>query len=335
MPENNQQQKPPEEKVKEVLETDSVASPTPRKLSKLLDLTSSKFFQIAFTIFLLLTLFGTTFAVAYLTQQKRQEAPTAGQDIVPESEIKLPETDETANWKTYTNKDYSFSVSYPSMWEFGESTSDGYPYIIFQDPIAQQINLPQTEIDKGAMIQIYMTDASLYTVQPVTLSSLKDIFLGVDLSKGMYADPDAKQEVGEETVGNLTGVKETINQKYYSSQTFAFIKEYMDEKIVFKISLTAFKPLSTQKLNEYNTIFNQVLSTFKFLDQEVKGVKTTLSDSCLEREQKLLEEISECEIIDEHRCLYLKEEFDSCVSGCQKDLEKKMCFDVCKPVCGN
>ena len=55
--------------------------------------------------------------------------------------------------------------------------------------------------------------------------------------------------------------------------------------------------------------------------------------SCLETEQKLLEEVSACESIDELRCLRLKAEFNLCNNSCKKELEKAECFEICKPVC--
>lgn len=190
-----------------------------------------------------------------------------------------PPQNPTTNWKTYINEEHQFSISYPQDWKLGESVSKGYPHIRLVDPIAQQITLPQTELDRGAIIEIYLTDTSKYAVQPVTLSSLKETFLGIDLTKGLYDDPDVTQEVQEKTIGNLKGIKETVNSKYYHSETFAFIKE--DQNIVFIIILKAFKPLDNKILKDYISVHNLILSTFNFLDQTSQSdtLKTYLNST--------------------------------------------------------
>ena len=69
-----------------------------------------------------------------------------------------PQTDETANWKTYVNDDYDFSFQYPENWEFnqvknpkddpdlrpagiGEFSTFGYPYIRFFDLVDKKSRL--------------------------------------------------------------------------------------------------------------------------------------------------------------------------------------------------
>ncbi|MBU0570179.1 hypothetical protein KKB40_05400, partial [Patescibacteria group bacterium] len=86
-------------KLKQILETDSVSSPSlPKKnVPKSLELLSSPYLKICLTLVLFLLIFTITFATAYFNIQKQQQ--TSDQNIVPESEVVLPtstQEDETA-----------------------------------------------------------------------------------------------------------------------------------------------------------------------------------------------------------------------------------------------
>ena len=54
-----------------------------------------------------------------------------------------PTPDPTANWKTYTNYEYGYSVKYPSDWKVIEakpSNTPNWPYDISQENQLQKVN---------------------------------------------------------------------------------------------------------------------------------------------------------------------------------------------------
>src|ERR1035437_3880555 len=63
-------------------------------------------------------------------------------------------TDQTANWKTYTNTDYSYSIKYPSMWtvDLASKDSRGKTLATFLAPGMN--NAPH---DKTVNIQVSLT----------------------------------------------------------------------------------------------------------------------------------------------------------------------------------
>ncbi|HLC94232.1 MAG TPA: hypothetical protein VJH96_01545 [Patescibacteria group bacterium] len=60
----------------------------------------------------------------YMTSQKNQESPTNQPLVIPQTAVSPTSTsanpittsDETANWKTYTNNRYGYNIKYPANW---------------------------------------------------------------------------------------------------------------------------------------------------------------------------------------------------------------------------
>ena len=130
-------------------------------------------------------------------------------------EFAIPDNN-LVGWKTYINEEYGFEFEYPGDWKFGISTSNGYPYIKLIDPIGQQIPSLQPELDRGAAVFLSIDDAERYAVQPVTLESLKKMYLEQDVTTGGFypSDPDAAQIVEKEINGILSGIRRKIRTKY-------------------------------------------------------------------------------------------------------------------------
>ena len=63
---------------------------------------------------------------------------------------------------------------------------------------------------------ISLVDAERYAVQPVTLESLKKMYLEQDVTTGGFypSDPDAAQIVEKEINGILSGIRRKIRTKY-------------------------------------------------------------------------------------------------------------------------
>jgi hypothetical protein len=60
---------------------------------------------------------------------------------------------------------------------------------------------------------------------------------------------------------------------------------------------------------------------------------TPFEITCLESEKELLEELFECEQVDETMCQQLKSDFEECMVFCQEELGEEICHEVCMPIC--
>lgn len=206
------------------------------------------------TIFVLLL-----FIAAFASRLQRSDSNTISEN---------PFFIDSSGFRSYINQDYLFTFDYPATWRLGQSTSMGYPYVSLLDPIAQQqIDPSQTEIEHGTMITLSMTNAARYAIQPVTLSTLKEMFISRSESPGIYSDPDETYDVAVQTVGKITGVKLAGSSKLHRSETFAFIKQYKNESVVFEMSIIVFKSSEdVPNIEESFSTFQQILSSFTFTD---------------------------------------------------------------------
>ena len=296
-------------RVKQILETDKFSSPLPPKKigSKLLGLLSSPYLKISLTLVFFLLIFTTTFVIAHMKMQKQQQ--TSDQNIVPESEIVLPATNqnnEGTNQKTYTNSKYNFSFEYPENWIVGENSLNS----IFMRPAdIETFGKP----DYG----------QIHIIVDTTNMNLDSFIETRCDAPNVCATPEKAENL---VVANFPA-KKLVNPPAPVSSELVMLKK---ENQIYSINVDLG---DTSTKSEYLSYFNQVLSTFKFLDSEVQGI-TISSNSCLDSEKIMLEEIGECEVVNEKMCLEFKKKFDSCVLACLKDLkESNACFTICKPVC--
>jgi len=262
--------------------------------------------KILITTVSMLILFGTTVLISYLTVKLKNSSSSVPPASERETKIPEPQTEQTG--EATDSKTYQFEKSYESS------------HLKFQikHPVSWQVK----EGSEG--VEWYMNDSeqSIFAISWLNPDYVYDVesVCRDDLCEKVIEVVTKDQKL---TINILKPTTERLKSlDLPESYLFAEISN-LDERVVPTFSTNSLQ-LET---------FDQVISTFQFLDQEVKGIAVEVSESCLERETGLLEEISECEIIDEHRCLYLKEEFDSCVLACEKDLENQMCLDICKPVC--
>jgi hypothetical protein len=305
-------------KIKQILETDKVSSPPPPKNigPKSLRLLNSPYLRISLTLILFLLIFTITFTTAYLSIRKKQQ--TSAQNIVPESEIVLPtvtQDSETANqvpngslanWKIYTNKEHGFSMQYPAKLQ--NLTSEG----------SEEWSLHISDQDKEDLYGTTLTAGLLVSIHP-----------NPKTKEGKVISTVEESYYGEKTytVGEFQGYSALIRETEVDSSRQKVI-HFLKDNVLWRIIGGTY---TKNAIVDYDDIL-YAISTFKLTNQDVQGV-TTSSDFCLKSERIMLEEISECEVINEKVCLELKKEFDACMDVCQKELEEKICFDVCKPVC--
>lgn len=163
-------------------------------------------------------------------------------------------TDETANWKTYTDAKNGFSFKYPNDW-------DTYPF-------------------SGIMI---------IAPQDV-VASAKKLQGGVDGGKWMVSDLQVKQSSStftSDAYQSIVPSKITVGGKEGTLYTITVTKpsplgEVGDKVLTVEVSVNG-KFIQYDLLDaKYQSVFNQILSTFQFTDQKniMSGWKSISSTRC-------------------------------------------------------
>lgn len=177
---------------------------------------------------------------------------TASNEIVTDTEITnipvskptvVPTIDETANWKTYRNEKYGFEMKYPDNW-IVNIADDSIRFQTFPEPSPGYGGFPGGKND----IQISL--------------SVKANSEGLDLEKFF-----AKQSLGRIVkskqsivLGNISGIIATYDEEVGAgmSEVYSVANNFLIEGIVFCGS--------NDVKEKAISIFDQILSTFKFLD---------------------------------------------------------------------
>ncbi|MBM3282832.1 hypothetical protein FJY90_01135 [Candidatus Gottesmanbacteria bacterium] len=159
--------------------------------------------------------------------------------------------DETANWKTYKNTKYGYSIKYPDGWEYLEVPNQTYQSMIDQTWFSD-VGWPPPQTGARAPIIIdYSKENPEINYQPE------------------YYDNYKKENI---TVGDsLSAVKISgYNKEGLMNETIVILPvEGKNYKFL------SFLPSFEQEENKnYNTVLNLMLSTFKFLDQAQTDVTT-------------------------------------------------------------
>lgn len=156
---------------------------------------------------------------------------------------------ETADWKTYTNKTIGFSIEYPSGWDYNDSTK-------FQTQSCE----PGPDISVGLVL---FGSKSLKCVG-VGHSGLWDEKVGLVVSSSARFEP-LKQIAGEKYTGiTIDGESAVKNFRSETSEgprcTCTRINVNHGDK-GFEIEF-----VNKDLQGNYDSIYDTILSTFKFLD---------------------------------------------------------------------
>lgn len=217
-------------------------------------------FKIIGGIFGILVFAGAVFG-AYKFGQ-RQAQPAAQPTPTPEV-VATPTPDPTANWKTYIDTVYNYSIKYPPDWYHRPTPTEGFGGVATfanYDPeeASKEVGRPVPE-DK-IKIQI-----------GVSIHSLKS---GQTLRE--WLDEKEKEEEGmsqlevisysEIIIGeNIEAIQKTITIGGASIQTIYFTR---DSEVYFISG-------SSSSLTTFSSTFNLMLSTFRFLEvSETQNWKT-------------------------------------------------------------
>ena len=172
--------------------------------------------------------------------------PTVITTPKPTAQTQTPQ-DETANWKTYTNKDYKYEVKYPLDWKMREEMStEAMSTIWWDSPQTAPITPEKRFIQVGAMN--YLEGYSFSQMLPA-------------LSPGAKGCENVK-------MGSIEFCK--IEEKFATVQSIVYAVSQNNKIYFLKLYIGGGRQKGGYYLpeseiqNELN-IFNQMLPTFKFL----------------------------------------------------------------------
>lgn len=230
--------------------------PHNKHYSKYHNVIDSIYFRIVFTGVLMLLLFLTAFSIAYFSElrNKGSESVEQVEEDIPEAKVIIPTLNPTANWNTYTNTDYKYSLIYPP-----DLNPKDYDQVVGKayDPIAEQVSL--IEFTDGA-------ESLTIIVSVSELQTNKDLYTAYQLQ---YEDAESRNKF---TQSSPDGEIKTVIKKI----TIAGYEAYQIDLI------SSHGIASTTVLNNDGTIFSfqllsdnevdkktldQILSTFQFLEE--------------------------------------------------------------------
>lgn len=228
-----------------VQEPPSVLKPTePSKSNRFLVLTLS---------LLTLILLAST---GYLAYQNMQLKKQIAQPSASPSPTSTP--DPTANWKTYTNHEYGYSVEYPSDWKVSEAkppNTPDWPYDILQENQLHEVKFLEEKIDTwpGSFVILVNKNPENFD----TKSWASNYFVP------LISDPTVNlaEPQGEISINNHTAYKFSVFEFDGYRTEIGLVKNGN----IYMFTFTDDTP-NDPNLEEHKEIYNQILSTFKFLE---------------------------------------------------------------------
>ncbi len=210
-------------------------------------------------------LIGIAATVGYFKLKPKPTAPTSQVQSSPtpadlSSETQVLE-DETASWKTYTNREFGYFLKYPNDWAIQISELKNLP---------KPQDIPQAQRDK----YIYNSDASIGFIPPESKKTMygASLVIGVQNNSNKTSIKQWVDNYLNDLGLNYTGKRETIvisglqgellsNLPSMNGEAYHVFLTKGDKAFEFIIENPATQTLDqTQALN----MLKKILSTFKF-----------------------------------------------------------------------
>jgi len=175
--------------------------------------------------------------------------------IEPEKAIE----DETADWKSYRNEEYGFEIKYPKEWSVSETPKE---VLTYPNSLSENMFCHYREecIKKGARLsECYVCPILLSVYQNLANLSLKEFF--EKRYAAFYGNFKLQKEESFFIEDGIPAKKFIFTSVNDNSKVTVAIKK--EEKIIeirdhFGLSVDSIDP-------KFVKIFNQILSTFRFL----------------------------------------------------------------------
>lgn len=193
----------------------------------------------------ILVLLVVALLAGYLIYQKQttSSAPQPTEQPTPSDETVYNEALRSANWKTYKNSSYGFSLLYPPDWVVTEDKTN----------IKLEEKLSNTLVKKGVQITIYENAGSLNAMEFLDKIFYKDYKEQEKLLKDSYLKNASLQPI---IIGNKPATKIKELQTPPGSYGTGI---WVTDKTI-GILLRSYPVADGEK------VFDQLLSTFKFTD---------------------------------------------------------------------
>lgn len=192
------------------------------------------------------------------TQNNQEITVTSPLSVYPSL---IPTSDPTANWKTYTNNQYGFSISFPSDFEINKQ-ADNQSFIIeriLNRPGKNSNFLYITIITTGQN----MIKNNIYAYDPKETNILLDMQIGVSKSirpKDLLSKFWTYRRIQDVSIDGLQARSFENNNPWEFPPGTIERKMYLTKgNMMYIIGFLYGKDLS-------ENFFNQILSTFKFLN---------------------------------------------------------------------
>lgn len=284
---------------------------------------------------------------------------------IPEKEILLTPTsypsptvtsipDPTAEWKTYSSDSHKFTFKYPQNWLGPEEYNDYYVSIGSSKPHKYgegiEYDFPTTDSYFVTILSNYRGTMPISTWESQTWMADTKESISLAVGKSTTSHGIRKTKIRNGTVGDLP-VSEVLidNDPQGAGAEFMYTNEIIVKTSDFVIRIQAIPVIVSTKdsldrqnkakeiSNKYKETLNQILSTFKFLDQ-----KQNMEQSCLERGGRWIAQYNECESesspnLTAEWCTNNGGTFEGCSSACRYDPDviagRSNCAAICVKVC--
>lgn len=284
-------------------------SPLPRSFNKLKSLQNLLSLS---AVTLVITVWSTVSFLAYQNKLLGKYAKELNQSVysvkntpTPDANGCIPNDKIVQDWKTYTNTRKNYQINYPPNWAVSEDVQpaeiNGRKIILDLVTIDKNGDIPRIEIDSANKFGLTESQIKLNNISQLKIGRL-DTYFEID---------------NDEDGGTFTN--------YY------FIKDNHTYTIT-----TIIYPQDTA--SNVQSTFNQILSTFKFLDDTNK-----IEESCERNGFVWFTDYNECEYVPNTEKLELfvndcsknNGKYDSCnvLAECRHNTNSKVCADVCVSVC--
>lgn len=190
-----------------------------------------------------------------LNQYKATPSPTTDASPAPTG------TEETANWKTYINKDYKYTIKYPANWQIGSSNGSQESIrvlVTFKQEGANE----QDQLSTNVLSRIFIEDTDTTTdtykkrTRKLQISGIRLDIRETTLEEAIqtYYSSFPKEQV------DIDGVKAT-KIVLPENMNVAFIEK---GQLLYMIA-GVYKLADDPAISDNNEdIFNQIISTFRF-----------------------------------------------------------------------
>jgi len=215
------------------LQTPSITPPLPSKNNTPLIIILST---------LLLGFFGTTTYLAYQNNLVKQELVSLQQEVNQPTPTKTLTPDPTADWETYTNNQYLFSISYPPQYV----VTDNLPQNPSEWKPNKTLNFTNDSIPEQPTLIVEVNPwgyGPIFYTQKYTLKLASDKLEIV-----------SKEDLDTKSIEESTG--EPVSTTYIGTTAI----EQNNNRIMFQLMIA---DLDNDKLEDE---LDQILSTFQFIE---------------------------------------------------------------------